>query len=78
MKNDVDVIGLKSLMVYDTDGKYRGTLKHITSKALLGVGKTINKRILDAVDWKPWTYHAPRIMEWTQYAQGISPLMLKA
>ena len=60
MNNDVDVIGLKSLMVYDTDGKYRGTLKHITSKALLGVGKTINKRILDAVDWKPWTYHAPR------------------
>jgi len=60
MDNDVDVIGVKGLYVYDTDGDYRGTLKHITSKKLLGVGKTINKRVLDAVNWRPWECSVPR------------------
>jgi len=60
MENDIDLIGIKTLYVYDADGKYRGTLKHITSKNFFGVGKTINRRVLDAVDWRPWTYHAPR------------------
>jgi hypothetical protein len=60
MQNDVDVIGTKQLFVYDCDGKYRGTLKHITSKIIMGVGKTINKRVLDAVDWKPWQYPIAR------------------
>jgi len=60
MENDIDLIGFKSLYVYDADGKYRGTLKHITSKNFFGPGKTINKRVLDAVNWRPWEYHAPR------------------
>jgi predicted phosphoadenosine phosphosulfate sulfurtransferase len=60
MEKDIDLIGLKTLYVYDTDGKYRGTLKHITSKHLLGVGKTINKRVLDAVNWRPWECSVPR------------------
>lgn len=60
MNNDIDLIGIKSLYVYDADGKYRGTLKRITSKNFFGVGKTINKRVLDAVNWRPWEYHTPR------------------
>jgi hypothetical protein len=60
MNNDVDLIVLKTIFVYDTDGKYRGTLKRITTKGFFGVGKTINKRILDAVNWRPWEYSAPR------------------
>ena len=60
MNNDIDLIGFKSLYVYDADGKYRGTLKHITSGNFLGPGKTINKRVLDAVNWRPWEYHTPR------------------
>jgi len=60
MENDVDVIGVKGIFVYDTDGMYRGKLKNITSKHLLGVGKTINKRVLDAVNWRPWECSVPR------------------
>jgi len=56
MHSDVDLIGLKQLYVYDTDGKHRGTLRYVTSGNFFGVGKTINRRILDAVEWRPWKY----------------------
>jgi len=60
MHSDVDLIGLRQLYVYDTDGKHRGTLRHTTSQNYFGVAKTLNRRVLDAVEWKPWAYHAPR------------------
>jgi hypothetical protein len=55
-----DLVGIKQLYVYDTDGPTRGTLKYVTSKSFFGPAKTISKRVLDAVDWNPWKYHAPR------------------
>jgi hypothetical protein len=60
MHHDVDLIGIKQLYVYDTDGVTKGTLRHVTSKNFFGVGKTLNRRVLDAVDWQPWAYHVPR------------------
>jgi hypothetical protein len=59
MDKDIDLIGFNELYVYDTDGKHRGDLVRITSKNL-GVGRTIHRRVLDAVNWRPWDYPTPR------------------
>jgi len=60
MHNDIDLIGFKTLYVYDTDGDSRGQLMRTTKKSFLGVGKTIHRRVLDAVGWEPWAYDRPR------------------
>jgi len=54
MDKGTDLIGFNSIYLYDTDGMSKGKLMRVTSGALLGVGKTISKSVLDAVDWKPW------------------------
>jgi hypothetical protein len=60
MQHDTDLIGLQSMYVYCAEGKSKGCLKHITTRGIFGVGKTINKRVLDKVDWKPWSVSVPR------------------
>jgi hypothetical protein len=49
-----DLIGLLDIYFYAGDGQYKGQLRHLTHKRILGVGKTISARVLDKVDWRPW------------------------
>jgi hypothetical protein len=59
--SDPDVIGFQSLYIYcAVTGTLRGRMKHITTKGIYGVGKTLNRRVLDAVNWSPWDYPTPR------------------
>jgi hypothetical protein len=51
-----DLIGFNTLYVYCAEGISKGKLKRITSKGVLGVGKVVHRRVLDAVDWRPWDY----------------------
>jgi len=60
MEKDVDLIGLNEIFVYDGDGKTRGALRRYTSTKVLGVGKMLNKRILDKVEWRGWASSHPR------------------
>ncbi len=60
MENGWDLIGLTDIYVYDGDGKTRGGLIHYETTKVLGVGKCVNKRVLDEVGWRPWHYHRPR------------------
>ena len=60
MNNGIDLIGIKKIYIYACDGDLRGHLRMVTSRGFLGVAKTINKRVLDAVDWKPWADKCPR------------------
>jgi hypothetical protein len=54
MDNDIDLIGFNKIYVYDTDGVNRGQLLCVTSKGMMGVGKTVHRRVLDSVRWRPW------------------------
>lgn len=60
MHQDIDLIGFNKIYVYATTGEYKGKLKLVTSRNILGVGKTINKRVLDKVDWRPWQGNVQR------------------
>jgi hypothetical protein len=55
-----DLIGFNSLYVYSASGSTKGKIKHITTKGVLGVGKTVHRRVLDATNWRPWDYGAGR------------------
>ena len=55
MNKGIDFIGLNQVYVYDTDGDHRGELLSFTRKGI-GVGRTIHRRVLEAVNWKPWEY----------------------
>jgi hypothetical protein len=59
MNKGIDLMGFNDIYVYDTDGDHRGELIHVTSKSL-GVGRTIHRRVLDAVEWRPWEYGTGR------------------
>ena len=50
-----DLIGIQDIYFYSTDGVTRGEMVHFNSKHILGVGKTISAKILDKIDWRPWT-----------------------
>lgn len=60
MEKDVDLIGLNEIYVYDGDGNTKGALRRYTSSRVLGVGKMLNKRILDKVEWRGWVSSHPR------------------
>jgi len=51
-----DMIGLSTLYFYAADGIHKGKLCKLnyTNRAL-GVGKTISRRVLNQINWKPWT-----------------------
>ena len=53
---DVDLIGFQKIFVYCVEGQRKGELRILTSKNVMGVGKTLNKRVLEAVGWRPWQY----------------------
>ena len=55
-----DLIGFDAMYVYCAEGAYKGTLKRLTTKGEFGVGKTVSKKVLDAVDWCAWKYDSPR------------------
>ena len=60
MDKDVDLIGFNRIYVYCAEGRWKGELRLVTTKTVLGVGKTFNKRVLEAVNWRPWEYASPR------------------
>lgn len=60
MEQDVDLVGTKEIYVYASDGTHKGELIHFTSGKMLGVGKCVNKRVLDKVNWQPWASTSPR------------------
>lgn len=60
MYSEIDLIGFSGIYLYDTDGFNRSQLIHITSKGILGVGRTIHRRVLEAVNWRPWDYPVQR------------------
>lgn len=47
MEDDYDVIGIKKIWFYCAEGLYKGRVRGIEQKRLLGVCKTINKRIIE-------------------------------
>ena len=50
-----DVIGLNSIYFYAVDGEFKGKVCRLNyGNRLLGVGKTISKKVLDEIDWTPW------------------------
>lgn len=55
-----DIIGFSTIYVYCADGVSKGRLKVLSTRGVLGVGKTVHKRVLDAVDWKAWNYGIPK------------------
>ena len=55
MNRGIDFIGLNQVYVYDTDGDHRGELLSYRRSGI-GVGRTIHRRLLEAVNWKPWEY----------------------
>jgi len=50
-----DVIGVSNIYFFSTDGMHRGEMVNLKAKNMLGVAKTISSRVLDRVDWKPWS-----------------------
>ncbi len=59
MNKGIDFIGLNQVYVYDTDGDHRGELLSYRRSGI-GVGRTISRRLLNAVNWKPWEYGVGR------------------
>jgi hypothetical protein len=60
MNNDVDLIGFNKIYIYCTEGKYKGQLKVVVTRGILGVGKTLHRRVLESVNWRPWEYYTIR------------------
>ncbi len=47
-----DLIGINQIYFYGTYGSYKGKLYNLRRPSMLGVCKTISKRVLDEIDWK--------------------------
>lgn len=54
VEKGIDLIGTESAYFYCGQGIDRGKLVKLQGRALLGIGKTISKRILDKADWTLW------------------------
>ena len=54
MDKGYDLIGIREIYFYGGHGQHRGKLIHISRPQMLGVCKTISKRVLDQIDWKPF------------------------
>jgi hypothetical protein len=50
-----DLIGVNSIYFYSLDGQFKGSMVKLESNKILGVCKTISARVLDKIDWRPWT-----------------------
>jgi len=51
-----DMIGFNSLYIYCATGNSKGRMKHITTKGIFGVGKTLSRGVLEDTNWRPWEY----------------------
>ncbi len=54
MDKDYDLIGIHEIFFFGTYGLYRNKLYRLNKNKMLGVCKTIHRRILDRIDWKPF------------------------
>lgn len=57
MEEDIDVMGLHTLYFYGGDGVERGNLYRLdrpSQAGLLGIAKTVSRKILDQCDWILW------------------------
>lgn len=55
MEQDYDLIGIKDIFFYGTSGQYKNKLFYKQCKSMLGVCKTIHRRVLDKLEWNPYT-----------------------
>jgi len=53
-KKEYDLIGVNSIYFYGVDGAHKGKLCLHSGERILGVGKTIHRRVLDEINWHPW------------------------
>jgi hypothetical protein len=61
MEGRYDLIGFDKIYIYCVEGNYKGQLRLCTTRSkMLGVGKTIHRRVLEKVNWRPWEYAQPR------------------
>lgn len=54
MDKDYDLIGIREIYFYGAYGQYKGKLIHLVRPHMLGVCRTIHRRVLDQIDWKPF------------------------
>jgi len=54
MNKDYDLIGIRSIYFYGAYGQNRGKLIHISRAGILGVCRTIHRRVLDNINWTPF------------------------
>ena len=54
VEKGIDLIGTDSAYFYCGQGIDRGKLVKLQGKALLGIGKTVSKRILNEAGWTLW------------------------
>ena len=50
----IDLVGTNTAYFYCGQGRDRGKLVKLEGRALLGIGKTVSKRILDKAEWRLW------------------------
>ncbi len=54
VEKGIDLIGTESAYFYSGQGRDKGKMVRLQGKALLGIGKTVSKRILDEAGWTLW------------------------
>ena len=55
MDKGYDLIGISDIYFYATRHPHRGKMVRLHGTRIMGVCKTIHRRVLDKVNWKPWT-----------------------
>jgi glycosyltransferase involved in cell wall biosynthesis len=71
MEQDIDLISVSTIYFYAGDGRFKGTLKKLVTKQLLGVCRTIHRRVIDKTG-KLWTRDRSWGMDGDCY-RNISP-----
>lgn len=54
VEKGIDLIGVTNAYFYCGHGLLRGSLVLLEGRALLGIGKTVSKNILDKAEWRLW------------------------
>lgn len=70
MDNDIDLIGINAIYFYCGEGVDRGKLVKLQAVPILGVAKTISKRVLDCIAWRPF----PTMKNWGIDAIGAKTI----
>lgn len=58
-----DLVGLSEVYFFCCDDVHTGKLIHFRHTTVLGVGRTISRRVLDAVGWQPWNIERDRAID---------------